>query len=129
MMKLNKIVENYTIKQKIIFLFTNFNFMILLLSLTGVYYVTTGIQFWITDYFVTVLGCTRNEAFTTFAICALTGPVLGVLVGGYIFNLLGGYNSPKAYPVCVFVMTLGSCCGLPLVYVTNFYLVAALLWG
>ncbi len=43
MRKMNKIVENYTIRQKIIYLFTNSNFMILLISLTGIYYVTTGI--------------------------------------------------------------------------------------
>jgi hypothetical protein len=36
-------VENYTMTQKIIYLLTNFNFMILLLSLVGVYYVTTGV--------------------------------------------------------------------------------------
>lgn len=38
-----KKVENYTLKQKIFFLLTNFNFMCLLLSLTGVYFLTTGI--------------------------------------------------------------------------------------
>ena len=56
MRKTAKLVENYTLKQKIFFLLTNFNFMMLLLAMTGVYFVTTGIQFWITDYFMTVLG-------------------------------------------------------------------------
>lgn len=61
--------------------------------------------------------------------CSLSGPILGVLVGGYIFNSIGGYNSPKAYPIAVFVMVLGACCGIPLVFVTNLYAVAFLLWG
>jgi len=51
-------VENYTIRQKIVFLLTNFNFMVLLIALTGIYYLTTGIQFWVTDYFIIVLGVT-----------------------------------------------------------------------
>ncbi len=59
----------------------------------------------------------------------MTGPVLGVIVGGYVFNLLGGYNSPKAYPVCVFSMLFGGGCGVPLVFATNFWAVSFLLWG
>jgi hypothetical protein len=54
--KAAKLVENYTLKQKIWYLLTNFNFMLLLLAMTGIYFVTTGIQFWITDYFMVVLG-------------------------------------------------------------------------
>jgi MFS family permease len=65
----------------------------------------------------------------TFTITAVTGPILGVIIGGYIFNSIGGYNSPSAYPLAVFVMCLGACCGFPLVFATNFYLVAFLLWG
>ena len=121
-------VENYTIKQKVIFLLTNFNFMVLLIALTGIYYLTTGIQFWITDYFIIVLGTTKNEAFTTFAVCSLTGPILGVVLGGFFFTRIGGYNSPKAFPICVFVMSIGCTVGLPLVYVNDFYFAAVLLW-
>ncbi|CDW89605.1 major facilitator superfamily protein [Stylonychia lemnae] len=127
--KAQKMVENYTLKQKIMYLLTNFNFMLLLLAMTGVYFVTTGIQFWITDYFMNVLGQTKNKAFITFTIICISGPILGVIVGGYIFNSIGGYNSPQAYPLAVFVMCLGASCGFPLVFVTNFYLVSFLLWG
>eukprot|EP00347_Sterkiella_histriomuscorum_P017387 403349579 len=85
--------------------------------------------FWITDYFMTVLGQTKQTSFITFTICSLTGPVLGVIVGGYIFSIIGGYNSPKAYPIAVIVMFLGASCGVPLIFVTNFYAVSILLWG
>lgn len=43
MRKTAKMVENYSLRQKIWFLLTNFNFMVLLLAMTGVYFVTTGI--------------------------------------------------------------------------------------
>ena len=65
----------------------------------------------------------------TFTICSLTGPILGVVIGGCIFSRIGGYNSPNAYPLAVVVMFLGASCGLPLVFLDNFYGVAGLLWG
>ena len=83
---MEKVVVNYTLMQKIAYLVTNCNFMILLLSLTGIYFVTTGVQFWVTDYFNMVIGVSKQSAFITFACIALTGPVLGVVVGGYLFT-------------------------------------------
>lgn len=76
-----------------------------------------------------VLGTTKKEAFVSFALCALTGPILGVVVGGFLFNKIGGYNSPKAFPICVFAMLFAAGCGVPLVFATNYYLVFFLLWG
>lgn len=78
---------------------------------------------------MTVLGQTKETAFLTFTVCALTGPILGVVLGGYIFSNIGGYNSPNAYPIAVVVMFLGASCGIPLVFTDNFYGVSALLWG
>jgi len=78
---------------------------------------------------MTVLGQTKSRAFITFTVTSITGPILGVIIGGYVFNSIGGYNSPQAYPLAVFVMCLGACCGFPLVFITNFYLVSFLLWG
>lgn len=80
--------------QKIMFLLTHFEFMILLLSLTSVYFFTTAIQFWISDYWVQVLGAKKDSAILYFIVCSLTGPILGVVMGGYIFSRLGGYNAP-----------------------------------
>ena len=60
MKRMEKIVVNYSLTQKIFYLITNCNFMILLLSLTGIYFVTTGVQFWITDYLNMVIGVTKQ---------------------------------------------------------------------
>lgn len=50
------------------------------------------------------------------------------MLGGYLFDYLGGYNSPKAYPVAVFFMVCGTVCGFPLPFLSNFYFFAFLLW-
>ncbi len=89
--ELDKIMVKQTSIQKIMFLLRNFDFVALLLSLTSVYFITTGMQFWITDYWVQVLGQTKSSATIYFAIAAITGPVGGVILGGVVFSRLGGY--------------------------------------
>jgi hypothetical protein len=66
---------------------------------------------------MTVLGQSKETSFITFAITSLSGPVLGVIMGGYTFTLIGGYNSPRALPVAVVIMLLGGFCGFPMVFV------------
>ena len=64
------------------------------------------------------------------ALTTITGPVTGVICGGIIFNRLGGYTSPKAYPVAVIVMALGACLGFPIPFVEDTLpAIVALLWG
>jgi hypothetical protein len=41
-----------------------------------------------------VLGVSQEKVFIYFAVAAVTGPVLGTIVGGYVFNRIGGYNNP-----------------------------------
>lgn len=55
--------------------------------------------------------------------------MVGVVCGGFIFHKIGGYTSPKAYPLTVFVMVLGGAFGAPSPFVNNIYFCAALLWG
>ena len=52
----------------------------------------------------------------------------GVIIGGIIFNKIGGYESPKAYPLCVLIMSIGSTIGFPLPFVTDPNLSALLVW-
>ncbi len=56
MMKKDRELINEGAMQKLWYLLKNFEFMALLISLTSVYFITTGIQFWVTDYWVQVLG-------------------------------------------------------------------------
>lgn len=104
--------------------------MILLMGLTGIYFITTGIQFWMTDYWVAVLGKDKTSGVVTLSLTTITGPITGVICGGIVFNKLGGYTSPKSYPVAVFVMAMAACLGFPIPFVKDFIpLVVGLLWG
>ena len=49
-------------------------------------------------------------------------------MGGVAFSRIGGFESPKAFPVAVIVMTLGSLVGFPLPFVTSITLQFIMLW-
>jgi hypothetical protein len=80
---------------------------------------------------ITVMKVEKATVFTLFGIVSITGPVMGVVVGGYVTTALGGYNSPKAlYTACglsAFCLT----CAMPIPFIYNYDLyplVVVLLW-
>jgi MFS family permease len=75
------------------------DFVLLLLSLTCLFVVITGIQFWSTDYFVSVLGVKQSMAYKYFFVVGAIGPITGVLFAGFVFDRFGGYNGPQAIPI------------------------------
>lgn len=72
--------------------------MTLMLSITALFIVSTGIQFWCTDFFINVLELPQKQAFQNYAICGAVAPIVGVLLSGFIFDRIGGYNSRNALP-------------------------------
>lgn len=70
----------------------------------------------------------KETAFICYIVGSLTGPILGVVLGGYVFSWIGGYTSPKALPVAILVSLAGGCCGMPVCFISNFKAVCALLW-
>ena len=66
--------------------------------------------------------------YITFATACITGPTLGVFVGGIITHKLGGYSDPKslsAVCLCGFLTTL---VGIPIPFLDNYYIITPLLW-
>merc|ERR1712086_921242 len=109
-------------------LFTNPPYILLCLSLTFLYFVITGIQYWVSDYLIETLKVTRNQVFVTFAIVSITGPVFGVIVGGNVTTYLGGYNSKHALYLSMLVSTLCVLSAAPIPFISNFPVFVALLW-
>jgi len=65
-------------------------------ALTGLFYVVTGIQYWLPVYIQNVLDVPAHEANVFFVIVSLSAPIGGVIVGGIITSAYGGYNTEKA---------------------------------
>ena len=54
------------------------------ISLALVYFVSTNIQFWMTDYIVTVIGADKKNAYACFMIVCITAPTSGAICSGFL---------------------------------------------
>lgn len=52
-----------------------------MLGISSLYFIVTGIQFWMTDYLRNVLDQDKNIVFLTYSIHSITAPTLGALFG------------------------------------------------
>jgi MFS family permease len=71
-------------------------FLWIVAGLSGLYFVVTGIQFWVTAYMINVLGAAQIDVQTAFAITSLTGPLAGVFFGGWLVDKMGGYKEDQS---------------------------------
>ncbi len=67
-------------------------------------------------------------SFVYFVSIAVSGPVFGVIVGGYVFNALGGYNDPKSFPLAVFMSLISFSVSFPMTYADEVWVLNTLLW-
>ena len=126
--KLDSVLVKESTFGKLRYLLTNFEFMSVLFILTAVYFITTGIQFWMTDYWVHAMGESKGMATIYFSVAAITGPVSGVVLGGVMFARIGGFQSPKAFSLCTLIMCLGTLIGFPLPFIPNTIVQVILVW-
>ena len=57
-------------------------FVCVTLGLSALYFVVTGVQFWITEILAVGYSFTYSEVLICFTITSATAPVLGVVLGG-----------------------------------------------
>jgi len=68
---------------------------------------------------ITVINVNKSTVFTMFGIVSITGPVFGVLIGGYVTAALGGYTTKKAMYYTCLLSIFCFFCALPITYVNN----------
>jgi hypothetical protein len=103
-------------------------FVFSMLTISSVYFVVTGVQFWISDYMILTLGASQGMVFTVFALVSITAPTLGVLLGGNICDRLGGYSGKRAIDFCLVFALLASIFAIPIPIFDNFWVVSICLW-
>ncbi len=54
------------------------------LTMSIILFVSTGIQFWLTDYFINVLNFQRERVNIAYAVVSITGPTIGCGFGKII---------------------------------------------
>lgn len=56
-------------------------YLIAILTMSVMLFVSTGIQFWMTNYFIEVLHFTRTSVNIAYAVVSITGPTSGCAFG------------------------------------------------
>lgn len=114
--------------QKLIDNITNPVFCGLVFSISGLYFIVTGIQYWVTAYMRTVLGASAELATIYFVFLCFTGPIIGCICGGIVTQIVGGYNSYKGQVIQGICGLLAVISGFPIPFVNNIHVMAGFLW-
>ena len=77
---------------------------------------------------LSALGAEESQAFTTFGIVSITGPVVGVIIGGSVTTALGGYTAPKTLYLSCGIALFCLFCAAPIPFIENFWVFTVLLW-
>ncbi|CAD8101773.1 unnamed protein product [Paramecium sonneborni] len=92
------------------------------------YFIVTGIQFWMTDYMIKEMHQEKQTVNIVFAIVSITAPVFGCVTGGLIAQKLGGYQRSKSLYVCVLYCSLCCVSAAPVPFTETFWFGALCLW-
>jgi MFS family permease len=99
------------------------------LTFSVLVFVSTGIQFWLTDYFINVLKVNQTTVNIGYVTISITAPTIGTVFGGFILHRVGGYESPY----CIYFVNALCCVGMfsacIIPFVDTFIYAAILLWG
>ena len=101
------------------------------LGMTSLYFIVTGIQFWITKYLVEILYTDPLVVNMIFSIISITAPLFGVLCGGTISDRYGGYkgkNERKAIEMCVLFGLVSFVFAFPMGFLFQIVYLSILLW-
>ena len=106
----------------------NLTFVFLVLSISGLYFVVCGLQYWISAYLQVAMDIKAAEVYWYYAFTCLTAPIAGVIVGGIIFSNIGGYNSPKAFGLCVLLGFFAVISALPVPFLHEKMFIYLFIW-
>lgn len=106
----------------------NKTYMCLCLALSLVFFMSTIVQFWITDYELHCLKAEKSEIIIAVIFICVTSPTFGAITSAYIGNYLGGFQSKKSLPICLVCCFFGLITGMPIPFFNSFYFVNFLLW-
>lgn len=107
-------ISSLSLRQRLVRIGTNRLFILLTLTLSALYFVITGVQYWISSYLNVVLGIGEDEVYKFYVITCFTAPLLGVVAGGFTFSHMGGYKSQRSFGLCVIMSVLVTLIALPI---------------
>ena len=134
----NEINENNSIKtvkkeipflRKLKLIFSEPLFICCALTMSILYFIVTCVQYWSSDYMLIALEVEdETKRLYSFSVVCLTSPTLGLILGGFIVDKLGGYSKKSALIFTLIASLLSILTAIPLPLVNSLYLYAGFLW-
>ena len=109
-------------------LLCNATFLFLVFAISSLYFVVSGLQYWITPYLNSVIEVPQREVFYFYTTTCLSAPMLGVGLSIMIFTKIGGYNSRKAFFMCLLFGCMAVAAAIPVPFANTSAIVYILLW-
>ncbi len=81
-----------TLVKQIYVVISNRMYFLCLCCYSCIIFVAFCIQFWCTTYMIQILNQEEYMAYIVYTFIMLTSPTVGVVVGGYLSDKLGGYK-------------------------------------
>ena len=100
-------------------------------GMCAIYFIVTGIQFWMTEYLIIILNVEPLLVNIIISVISITAPLSGVIVGGTISDKYGGYkgkNTIKAIKMCIAFGLVSFVFAFPMGFLFQIIYLAVLLW-
>jgi sugar phosphate permease len=85
-----------TLSEIFVSIISNKLFLLLLFSITMMYFIVGGVLYWSPTYMVDIFKMDKESAIYQFSVVMFLAPVIGMTVGGIIVAQLGGYNHSRS---------------------------------
>ena len=103
--------------------------MLSAISLTFLYFISTALTFWCTDFYITVMGFDKDTSMVCFIVVAVSAPIIGVIYGGIVVQkYFGGYEHKNASYFVIIHLILAASCTLPPYWISNLPAMSINVW-
>lgn len=112
-------------------LFRNPVYILTMLTMSSIYFSSTGIQFWTILYLQNILDTPQVKSQFIFVLCAATSPIPGALLGSAVADAYGGYkgkNQVTALKICCIFACFASIFAVWLVFINDNLTFTFALW-
>ena len=99
----NKPINTNSFISQAIEVLSNHLYLSVTFGLCSIYFIVTGIQFWMKAYLIKIIHGEPIKVVLTFSFTTVTAPLAGILMGGAFADRYGGYkgnNTYKAIKMC-----------------------------
>ena len=104
-------------------------FLYAVLSLSSLFYVITGVQYWVSDYMDNILHITSTkQRLLYFTIVCFTSPTFGVFLSGFVLTKIGGYEHKHSIAYSFALAFIAGCFALAVPLVKDIEHFVFLLW-